>query len=167
MNHGDIKPENILLTSYNQVFLTDLVRYKPTYLPIDDLQWYKNYFGELDNTNRCYIAPERFVQRNVYDEWKRGTKNLPEDIKHKQKMDIFSAGCVIAEILLDRGCLFDLARLKQYRRHEEVKQEVDGKNVEEEIGNIIKKIGDEDIQELIKQMIKPDPANRPQINECI
>ena len=121
MNHGDIKPENILLTSYNQVFLTDLVKYKPTYLPIDEVQDYKNYFGELDNTHRCYIAPERFVPRNVYDEWNKRNKEsdrpqpfdkCPEDDGSLQAMDIFSAGCVIAEILLDRGCLFDLARLK-------------------------------------------------------
>ena len=36
--HGDIKPDNILVTSYNHVFLTDIVCYKPTYIRGDDLQ---------------------------------------------------------------------------------------------------------------------------------
>jgi len=31
-------------------------------------------------------------------------------------MDVFSAGCVIAEIMLDGLPLFDLARLQTYRK---------------------------------------------------
>ena len=61
--HGDIKPENILITSYNQLFLTDLVKYKPTYVEAD-LVNYNLYFGEMDNNRRCYIAPERFRQQS-------------------------------------------------------------------------------------------------------
>ena len=67
MTHGDIKPENILLTSYNQVFLTDLVSYKPAYLPSAEIAEYKKYFGELDNGDRCYIAPERFFEQSNND----------------------------------------------------------------------------------------------------
>jgi phosphoinositide-3-kinase regulatory subunit 4 len=33
-------------------------------------------------------------------------------------MDIFSAGCVIAEIMMDGEPLFDLTRLKQFKRKE-------------------------------------------------
>lgn len=36
--HGDIKPSNILLTSYNWLFLADLVPYKPSLLGEDDLK---------------------------------------------------------------------------------------------------------------------------------
>ena len=76
MNHGDIKPENILLTSYNQLFLTDMVRYKPKLLCIDDEdpRHYKDYFGELGRAERCYIAPERFVSRKEYEQWARQEK---------------------------------------------------------------------------------------------
>jgi serine/threonine protein kinase len=31
--HGDIKTENVLVTSWNWVYLADFAGYKPTYLP--------------------------------------------------------------------------------------------------------------------------------------
>ena len=65
--HGDIKPENILLTSYNHLFITDMVNYKPIYVSIDDLKTFKTYFCELDNTSRCYFAPERLVKKEEID----------------------------------------------------------------------------------------------------
>ena len=34
--HGDIKSENILVTSWNWIYLTDFASYKPTYLLLDD-----------------------------------------------------------------------------------------------------------------------------------
>lgn len=61
MVHGDIKPSNIVLTSYNWLFVTDQVPYKPSLLGEDDLKQYNLYFGELDNNLRSYIAPERFI----------------------------------------------------------------------------------------------------------
>ena len=47
MVHGDIKPENILITSYNQIFITDMVSCKPSYFKNDELRKYNHYFGEL------------------------------------------------------------------------------------------------------------------------
>jgi phosphoinositide-3-kinase regulatory subunit 4 len=66
--HGDIKPENILISSFNQVFVSDLSSFKPAYIKSDDLKGYNRHFGELDNNQRCYVAPERFVE--VIDESK-------------------------------------------------------------------------------------------------
>lgn len=34
--HGDVKCENILVTSWNWVLLTDFASYKPVYLPADN-----------------------------------------------------------------------------------------------------------------------------------
>lgn len=34
--HGDIKCENVMVASWNWVFLTDFASYKPTYLPADN-----------------------------------------------------------------------------------------------------------------------------------
>jgi hypothetical protein len=49
------------------------------------------------------LAPERFVDE--YSRKLRRYENL------EKPMDVFSAGCVIAEILMDGKTLFDLARL--------------------------------------------------------
>lgn len=84
--------------------LTDMVPFKPAYICEDDLKTYNLYFGELDNNQRCYIAPERFSSEI--------TEAKFDQVALDPAMDIFSAGCVIAEIFMDRKdgrALFDLA----------------------------------------------------------
>jgi hypothetical protein len=44
------------------VLISDYICIKPAYMKSDDLRKYNLYFGELDNNQRCYAAPERFVQ---------------------------------------------------------------------------------------------------------
>mgnify|MGYP002633559034 CR=1 FL=1 len=61
-------------------------------------------------------------------------------------MDIFSVGCVIAEILMDGEPLFDLSRLRMYGNGEyhDLKQDLE------------KKIKDEQIVELLLKMLSID-----------
>ncbi|KAG6806518.1 Serine/threonine-protein kinase, partial [Tephrocybe sp. NHM501043] len=59
ISHGDIKSENILVTSWNWVYLSDFASYKPTYLPLDDPSDFSFYF-DTSGRRTCYIAPERF-----------------------------------------------------------------------------------------------------------
>ena len=59
IRHGDIKSENVLLTSWNWVFLSDFSFFKPCYLPEDDPAGYY-YFFNSGGRRRCYVAPERF-----------------------------------------------------------------------------------------------------------
>ena len=49
--HGDIKPNNILLTSKLSVFLTDISVYKPAFLPIENLQTYNTFFIIMNMIN--------------------------------------------------------------------------------------------------------------------
>ena len=76
--------------------------YKPVMIADDNLKEYNQFFGDLDNNIRCYAAPER---------WYSPPERIERNAELKQSMDIFSAGCVIAEILMNGLPLFDLARL--------------------------------------------------------
>jgi len=107
MVHGDIKPDNVMVTSYDWLFITDMHPYKPVHVMDDDLKSYNMYFGDLDNNIRCYLAPER---------WRSPPQVLDENATLEPSMDVFSTGCVIAEILMDGEPLFDLAKLTQYRK---------------------------------------------------
>ena len=59
VSHGDIKCENVLVTSWNWVYISDFASYKPTYLPLDDPSDFSFYF-DTSGSRTCYIAPERF-----------------------------------------------------------------------------------------------------------
>ena len=148
--HGDIKPDNILVTSYDWLFVADLTTTKPVMIMDDDLKKYNMYFGELDNNTRCYVAPER---------WLTPPQTL-EDSGNPQKldpsMDIFSAGCVIVEILSDGDPLFDLPKLQKYRR--------DQFDLRDEL---IKRIEDDNVVHLLLKMLDKNPQRRPSAKECL
>lgn len=112
--HGDIKPENIMCTTSNWLVLTDFSPFKPVMLPDDDLTDFKYYFDAMAR-DRCYIAQERFFRHNV-ERWNKQTPepptsrtgkkttgaSKPADVKPQllPSMDVFSAGCVMAEVIL-------------------------------------------------------------------
>ena len=143
--HGDIKSENILVTSWNWLLLTDFASFKPLYLPNDNPADF-NYYFDTSRRRTCYIAPERFT-----DQWSNlTTKHHSSDQNHSalHAMDIFSAGCVIAELFTEGSGPFNLSQLLAYR---EEKFNPDA---------CISKIEDPDIQGLVKHMIQRDPIDR-------
>ena len=71
-------------------------------------------------------------------------------------MDIFSTGCVIAEILMNGLPLFDLARLQQFRR-----------GTFDPTEELKKRISDQKMVQLILNMINREPKSRPNIVDCI
>lgn len=71
-------------------------------------------------------------------------------------MDIFSLGCVIAEILLDGTALFTYEQLVAYRRNEY-----------DDLPKMIQKIKDPKLESLIQDMTKKDPNERPSIYEVL
>ena len=74
-------------------------------------------------------------------------------------MDIFSAGCVIAEILLDGTPLFDLQRLTSYR-----KGGLGAFSPEEPLKAHIQ---DDTLVSLVMKMIDLDPFQRPSAFDCL
>ncbi|KAH7062027.1 hypothetical protein BKA63DRAFT_538668 [Paraphoma chrysanthemicola] len=137
--HGDIKTENILVTSWNWLYLADFSSsYKPAHLPEDNPADFSFYF-DLSGRRTCYLAPERFLASGQQPEGK-GDVNWA--------MDIFSVGCVIAELFLEAP-IFSLSQLFKYRQGEY--------NPEH---SHLSKIQDPNVRELIMHMIQVDPDSR-------
>ena len=136
--HGDIKTENILVTSWNWLYLTDYsASYKQTYLPEDNPADFSYYF-DTSGRRTCYIAPERFRSAAVHDNGGKIT----------WAMDVFSAGCVIAELFTEAP-IFNLSQLFKYKNGE-----YDPKY------GYLSKIQDDDVRELVSHMIQPQPDSR-------
>ncbi|KAI9919994.1 hypothetical protein PsorP6_016035 [Peronosclerospora sorghi] len=210
--HGDIKQENVMVTSWNWVFLTDFAPFKPTYIPEDDPADYNYYFCAIDATRRgCSVAPERFYGKGSASTGTAATISMPVNaglkapdavvmlskmadsdvtveevdkqisamgmenvlsgnamqmppsgvgappsyVRSRQEgnllesMDIFSAGCVIAELFLGGKPLFDLPSLLKYRtgNSEPLRQQ-------------LKKVGDPRLEEMLLHMLQLDPNAR-------
>ncbi|KAK6965246.1 phosphoinositide-3-kinase regulatory subunit 4, partial [Biomphalaria glabrata] len=114
--HGDIKAENILLTGWNWLLLTDFASFKPTSLPYDNPADF-SYFFDTSRRRVCYIAPERFIGRPPSEKNSDGSLDESQNKVYKEltpAMDIFSAGCVIIELFCDGTPPFDLSQLLNY-----------------------------------------------------
>ncbi|EFN54741.1 hypothetical protein CHLNCDRAFT_134632 [Chlorella variabilis] len=107
--HGDIKAENVALTSWDWAFLVDFAPYKPTLLPADNPADF-SFFFDTSGRRKCCLAPERF-----YDPAAGITPQQAAEASLTPAMDVFSLGCVLAELFLDGQPLFDYSRLLAYR----------------------------------------------------
>ncbi|KAL1587914.1 hypothetical protein WHR41_03179 [Cladosporium halotolerans] len=137
--HGDIKTENVLVTSWGWVYLTDFSSvFKPVHLPEDNPADFTFYF---DTTSRrtCYLAPERFVA---------STQSSKGNDTVQWNMDIFSLGCVLAELFTETPT-FNLSQLFKYRKGE----------YDPAIA-LLSKIDDSHVRSLISSMIRLDPEER-------
>ncbi|KAK5625065.1 hypothetical protein RRF57_000781 [Xylaria bambusicola] len=139
--HGDIKTENVMVTSWNWLYLTDFTgSFKPAKLPDNNPATY-SYFFDLSGRRTCYIAPERFVEQ---------IQNPQELEGHNLtwSMDIFSAGCVIAEVFLETP-IFSLSQMFKYRRGEY-----------DPVISHLSRIPDQGLREMLSSMVQSDPEKR-------
>ena len=137
--HGDIKTENTLVTSWNWLYLSDFSSsFKRVMLPEDNPADF-SYFFDTSGRRTCYLAPERFLPQ--------GAEPDPH-AKVTWAMDVFSAGCVIAELFLEAP-IFSLSQLYKYRRGE----------YDPNISHL-SRIPDKELREMIAHMIQLDPQKR-------
>ena len=143
--HGDIKTENVLVTSWNWLYLSDFSSsFKPTFLPEDNPADFSFYF-DTSGRRTCYLAPERFLEAGE----EPGNRHV------NWAMDIFSAGCVIAELFLESP-IFTLSQMYKYRKGEYSPEH-----------SQLAKIEDPEIRELILHMIQLDPESRYSAEEYL
>ncbi|KAL2019289.1 hypothetical protein VTK56DRAFT_9756 [Thermocarpiscus australiensis] len=137
--HGDIKTENALVTSWNWLYLSDFSSsFKPAMLPEDNPADF-SYFFDTSGRRTCYLAPERFLPPG---------EEADPNAKVTWAMDVFSAGCVIAELFVEAP-IFNLSQLFKYRRGE----------YDPAISHL-SRIPDKDLREMITHMIQLDPQKR-------
>ena len=152
--HGDIKLENILITSSQWVVMSDFATYKPALLADDNPSSF-NYFFDTSRRRCCNIAPERFVASNQLQNLENITAYtssvaplIPEP-QLTDRMDMFSLGCVLAELFSDE-VLFDLSTLLAYK---------EGKL--EKLDSLLAKIENPQIRPLVKSLVAINPQDRP------
>ncbi|KAG1666656.1 Phosphoinositide 3-kinase regulatory subunit 4 [Nymphon striatum] len=156
--HGDIKLENIMVTSWHWVFLTDFASFKPTYLPQDNPADY-SFFFDTSRRRICYISPERFVKSFSSESSSSASTLLPGDEIVRDSltcaMDVFSVGCSIVELFTEGTPPFDFSQLLSYREGDYSPWKV------------IEMIKDTSIREMTRHMLQKDPTLRYPIEEYL
>ncbi|ODV81831.1 ARM repeat-containing protein [Suhomyces tanzawaensis NRRL Y-17324] len=155
IHHGDLKLENFVVTSWNWLMLSDFASYtKPVYLPEDNPSQFSFYFDSSDR-RVCYLAPERFYNSSKES---RG-QTINDDGQYAGKdgltdqMDLFSLGCVIAELYLDGEPTFTLSQLFKF--------------VKSEYKPDLSTIHDSEIRSLIEVLIQRNPNKRPSAEDLL
>ncbi|CAD8127528.1 unnamed protein product [Paramecium sonneborni] len=108
--HGHIRSSNVLLTSLDFLILADFASYKPTYL--NELEIIRNIYKS--SIQKCTLAPEKYSDLQEVQYINNLTKG---QLNNLQAMDMFSVGCVLAEIFTGES-LFSLEQLLQFRKGE-------------------------------------------------
>lgn len=113
---------------------------KPVHLPLDDPGLF-NYFFDSSARRTCYLAPERFYPP---------TAKPADESGMTEPMDVFSVGCVLAEMFCDGVPPFSLSQLFSYRKGE----------YKTELQTYLKQIEDADVMAMIQSMLSLDPEAR-------
>eukprot|EP00668_Euglena_longa_P001348 GGOE01001600.1.p1 GENE.GGOE01001600.1~~GGOE01001600.1.p1 ORF type:complete len:1493 (+),score=277.55 GGOE01001600.1:57-4535(+) len=145
--HGDLKAENVMVSSLGWLYLVDIAPFKPTYIKHDNPADFSFYFDATEQ-HHCYLAPERF-----YDP-KEETPDF--DAPVTEKMDLFAAGCIIAQLFLDGDVLFNLPDLLAYR-----------KGTLDPFQLLDARIEDPDVKQLLRHILQMDPTKRFTAKEYI
>eukprot|EP00127_Corallochytrium_limacisporum_P003996 Clim_evm45s156 gene=Clim_evmTU45s156 len=135
--HGDLKAENIVLSSSGWLSIVDFASFKPTLLPAENQGEFYFFFDSAGRGN-CYIAPERFVAAAKAD----------SDAPFEPGMDMFSVGCVIAEIFSRGSFAFGLSDLLSYANGD-ISDSVFTTRIEEPV-----------IARLVQGLVARDPVKR-------
>ncbi|CAH6723440.1 serine/threonine-protein kinase Vps15p [[Candida] jaroonii] len=156
--HGDLKLENLMVSSSNWIMLTDFSNFsKPIYIPEDNPNQFSFYFDTSDR-RVCNLAPERFYNSSEGLSYPK-SENFDDNGNFNginqltDSMDLFSLGCIIGELYSDGEPLFTLSALFKYMKNEYL-PDLSG------IDNMY-------IKEIIMKLISFDPQERIKSNEIL
>ncbi|SCZ98267.1 BZ3500_MvSof-1268-A1-R1_Chr3-2g06260 [Microbotryum saponariae] len=163
ISHGDIKTENVLCTSWSWALLTDFSSaFKPTYLPLDDPSTFSYYF-DTSSRRTCYLAPERFYTPDSEIARQKATLGWGQsDGPVTEAMDVFSLGCVMAEMWMEGTPPFTLSQLFKYREEGTTTTTA----VEPQEGEryslepYLNEIEDVPMRDLVRSMVSRQPSQR-------
>ena len=130
--------------------MTDFAAFiKPVYLPEDNPGEFLFYF-DTSKRRTCYLAPERFNSK-LYQDGNSNNGRLTKE------MDIFSLGCVIAEIFAEGRPIFNLSQLFKYKSES---YDVNREFLSEEMNSA-------DLRNMVLDMIQLDPLKRLSCDELL
>lgn len=162
--HGDVKPENVLVTQWNFVVLTDFAPYKPTFIPDDDPSDFQYFFDSSDRRS-CYVAPERFKPSSAISKSDKNDKSISNGGNGPELqtgMDVFSLGCIMAEVYLDcKSPLLDLPGMLQYLySNGEINPAQKLDEYSSSAKSILMRVDRTTLREVLVHMTQKDPNNR-------
>uniref|UniRef100_A0A1I8B8H4 non-specific serine/threonine protein kinase n=1 Tax=Meloidogyne hapla TaxID=6305 RepID=A0A1I8B8H4_MELHA len=157
IRHGDIKSQNVLVSSSLWIRITDFAPFKPTFLPYNNPSDF-TFFFDTSRRRFCYLAPERFKDNDdLLIEANRNYGNN-EFINFyeglTEAMDIFALGCLFVELFTDgRQVAFNLPQAIDYKL-------MDDGSAEIYLKRLLSHISEEEFVPLIKIMLDRNPKRR-------
>ena len=149
ISHGDLKTNNVMITSLGWLYVTDMAPFKPSHVKPADF----SYFFDSAENRHCSLAPERLIDgKDDNDKWL--TEKLTESVN--EKMDVFGAGCAISQLFLGGEPIFKLDQLLAHKH---------GKYFP--IERLREKIDHPGIIDMIMSLIEADHNKRLDAKECI
>lgn len=98
--------------------MTDFSSFKPVHLPLDDPSPFSYYF-DTSSRRTCYVAPERFYAPNSdIARKKEKLETGKRDGRITEEADVFSLGCVLAEMWGEGTAVFTLSQMYKFREGE-------------------------------------------------
>ncbi|KAJ9451187.1 putative serine/threonine-protein kinase VPS15 [Diplonema papillatum] len=147
--HGDLKVQNVMITSLGWLYVTDVAPFKPSHIsnPADF-----SYFFDSAENRHCNLAPERITDDSLVAE--KQTDPVTE------KMDVFGVGCAIAQVFQGGEVLFKLDQLLAYKngKYDAASALRDKLQGEEQQGKIV---------DFIMALLARDPEERPTASQAL
>lgn len=144
----------MIITSDNIVFLTDFAPYKPIYFDESDFDKISLFYPDIHD--KCYLSPER-IDSKMAEQYKNiDYASIDNDLLDKlHKTDLFSVGCIIAEIFGTGKSMLNYKELLQMKR--------EGLDLSVKLASI----DSDEIKQIVSKMVAIDPYQRGTTMEAL